>query len=286
MVSEKRNYSSEKLAYAKNMKQRVLFASIAIPILLSIVFLPTTVPLLCLVFACIFLGTRELAGIIQNSEFKVGPFLFALVQFLCLGGVAYYFVNASFIPKHQVGCALLALFVAGVIHIWKLIRRPFDDGSVWYLFGSFWVAAPLLMLAYTHLLLDSKIYLLMLLLPLWSGDIAAIFAGKAFGKRPLAPRISPKKTWEGSIFNLAASILVAGITGSFLGIPLMHGLIIGSIIGVLGQMGDLFESLLKRTYEVKDSSQLLPGHGGILDRLDSLFFVSIPVCCYLLLLTR
>lgn len=127
---------------------------------------------------------------------------------------------------------------------------------------------------------------LLALLPLWAGDSAAIFTGRAFGKHPLAPTISPKKTWEGAIANFAFCILVAWGTSVWVGIEPLYGMIIGVSTGILGQAGDLFESWLKRKAEVKDSGKLLPGHGGILDRIDSLLFTAIPTTLAYWIATR
>lgn len=119
--------------------------------------------------------------------------------------------------------------------------------------------------------------LLLVLLPVWAGDTAAMLAGKAFGKRLMAPRISPKKTWEGAIANLIASLLVGWAAGAWLGYPAWVGLASGTAVGVFGQLGDLYESALKRRAGRKDSGTLLPGHGGILDRIDALLASVIPV---------
>ncbi len=121
-----------------------------------------------------------------------------------------------------------------------------------------------------------RVPILLALLPLWAGDSAAIFAGKAFGKHPLAPTISPKKTWEGGIANFLACVLTAWGTSIWVGIPAFYGVLIGVLTGTLGQAGDLFESWLKRKADLKDSGTLLPGHGGILDRIDSLLFTALP----------
>jgi len=107
-----------------------------------------------------------------------------------------------------------------------------------------------------------------------SGDIAAFYGGKAFGKHPLAPHLSPKKTIEGAICGLAASGIGAAVVAHY-AIPAAtwpRGLAVGLLLGAVGQAGDLFESSLKRAASSKDSSALLPGHGGVLDRLDGLLF--------------
>jgi phosphatidate cytidylyltransferase len=132
---------------------------------------------------------------------------------------------------------------------------------------------------------------ILLLLPLlltWASDIGAYFVGRAFGKRKLIPRVSPGKTVAGAIGALASSMLVSWIYSHFVMRPVSHldfttlgALAFGLVVSVAAQIGDLVESLLKREAGVKDSSHLLPGHGGILDRFDSLLFV-LPVS-YLLL---
>lgn len=149
-----------------------------------------------------------------------------------------------------------------------------------------WVGLPIASLNLLHWLgVPSEVVLgtwrwdvpvLIALLPLWAGDSAAIFAGKAFGKHPLAPSISPRKTWEGGIANFLACVLTAYGVGQWIGLPVANSLAIGASTGILGQVGDLFESWLKRKAGVKDSGTILPGHGGFLDRLDSLLFTAIP----------
>jgi phosphatidate cytidylyltransferase len=117
---------------------------------------------------------------------------------------------------------------------------------------------------------------------IWAGDSAAYYGGRAFGRHPLAPRVSPKKTVEGAVSGLLASVVAGAAIGSWrLGLPLPTIAIISALTAVAGQIGDLAESALKRSAGVKDSSSILPGHGGILDRLDSLLFAA-PVFFWLL----
>lgn len=107
----------------------------------------------------------------------------------------------------------------------------------------------------------------------WAGDIAAFYGGRSLGRRPLAPRISPGKTVEGAAAGLAASMLAAALGAPWFwpGRPLA-GATAGALVGLAGQAGDLAESLLKRSLGAKDSGKIIPGHGGILDRIDSLLF--------------
>lgn len=120
----------------------------------------------------------------------------------------------------------------------------------------------------------------------WICDSAAYFGGKSFGKHKLLERVSPKKTWEGAICGFIFSIIGFAVLSAWL-IPQLatiHSIIIGAGIGILGQIGDLAESQLKRDAGVKDSSHILPGHGGILDRFDSILFVVPFVFFYLLIM--
>ncbi|MEX2243546.1 MAG: phosphatidate cytidylyltransferase [Fimbriimonadaceae bacterium] len=126
--------------------------------------------------------------------------------------------------------------------------------------------------------------LLLALLPLWVGDSLAYFVGKAIGRHKMAPSISPNKTWEGAAANLLGCLGAAYGIGAWLGVPLAASIAVGLTTGILGQVGDLLQSRLKRLANVKDSGTILPGHGGVLDRLDSFLFSSYPSLLALYLL--
>ncbi len=128
---------------------------------------------------------------------------------------------------------------------------------------------------------DGQDLLLLLFLCVILADTAAYYVGRAIGRHPLAPRLSPKKSWEGALAGLAASVL-AGLVAHlwfYRRLPLPHALGLGAILGSASIAGDLAESMVKRAAGVKDSSRLLPGHGGLLDRTDSLLF-SAPLLFY------
>jgi phosphatidate cytidylyltransferase len=118
---------------------------------------------------------------------------------------------------------------------------------------------------------------------IWICDSGAYYAGRAFGKHKLFERVSPKKTWEGAIGGAVAAVAaMIGMQQWFLPyLTIVDAAVIGAIVGVFGQIGDLAESHLKRDAGVKDSSQLIPGHGGLFDRFDSLLFVAPLVYLYL-----
>jgi len=118
----------------------------------------------------------------------------------------------------------------------------------------------------------------------WVSDTTAFLVGRRLGRHKLAPAISPGKTWEGTIGGICAGIAVSTLffTPTSFQLPLSPGqtILLGALTSILGQLGDLFESLFKRNLGVKDSGKLMPGHGGILDRIDSLILAGIVVYYY------
>jgi phosphatidate cytidylyltransferase len=114
----------------------------------------------------------------------------------------------------------------------------------------------------------------------WVGDSAAYFVGRAFGRIKLSPQLSPNKTWEGAVANFLAALLLAAIFGNWTGIQPLHMLAMAALGSVAGQVGDLFKSAFKRSAGVKDSGTIIPGHGGMWDRVDALIFAAPAVWYY------
>ena len=130
-------------------------------------------------------------------------------------------------------------------------------------------------------------YLVMLtFLCTWACDTGAYFIGSAIGKTKLAPKLSPNKTVEGAVAGVLSSVLIAAAFGTFIKLPMGHAPAMGAIFGVFSQLGDLSESAIKRELDVKDSGTLVPGHGGILDRFDSLLFTGPAAYYYTILFLR
>jgi phosphatidate cytidylyltransferase len=165
---------------------------------------------------------------------------------------------------HNTGATLLGFaYVAGLWSFLLLIRElPRHTGASYASAGT---------------------WLVMLIATIWVCDTAAYFAGLAFGRHKLFARVSPKKTWEGAIGGLLFAIAMAAASHYWFvrDLRLIDSLVIGAIIGTIGQMSDLAESLFKRDAGVKDSSSLIPGHGGVLDRFDSEMLVAPLVYLYL-----
>ena len=142
--------------------------------------------------------------------------------------------------------------------------------------GALWIGTGLgFLLLLRDLPTHGRLALYTLLLAVWAGDTLAYLGGRLLGRHKMAPTTSPGKTWEGFVFGTAATIFVTFVAlykQHFLSIP--QSIVLGAVLAVVGPLGDLFESLLKRDAGVKDSGSLLGGHGGMLDRLDAFFFAA------------
>jgi CDP-diglyceride synthetase len=185
--------------------------------------------------------------------------------------------------------AAIFLFVLGLTVLTLFTRRPLVESLPAAGISSsalLLVAFPLSFAVRLHgFSVQGPRLLLFALVITWAADTAAYFAGRAFGKHPLAPHISPKKTWEGSAASMIGSLLVAYAFSFWIKIPLPHLFAMAVLGNIAGQMGDLLESAYKRSAGVKDSGGLLPGHGGVLDRIDALI-LCIPVIWYYLVLVN
>ncbi|HET8606192.1 MAG TPA: phosphatidate cytidylyltransferase, partial [Gaiellaceae bacterium] len=142
--------------------------------------------------------------------------------------------------------------------------------------AAFWIGGGLgFLLLLRNLPAHGRLALYTVLLAVWAGDTLAYLGGRLLGRHKMAPTTSPGKTWEGFVFGTAATVFVAFVAmykQHFLSIP--QSIVLGIVLAVVGPLGDLFESLLKRDAGVKDSGSLLGGHGGMLDRLDAFFFAA------------
>jgi phosphatidate cytidylyltransferase len=175
------------------------------------------------------------------------------------------------------------LFVMGVAVITLWTKRPLVEtlpAAGISASGLLLVAFPLTYTIRLHGIGPQGPRLLMFALVItWAGDTAAYFAGRAIGKHPLAPNLSPKKTWEGAAASFVGSLIVGAVFSRWIVAPMMHLLLMAAAGNIAGQMGDLLESAYKRSAGIKDSGSLLPGHGGVLDRIDALI-LAIPVVWY------
>jgi phosphatidate cytidylyltransferase len=186
-----------------------------------------------------------------------------------------------------------------VLFAWNGFRSPLIQvlpDTAQGLFGLIYIAYPLTLVPLMWKQEDGPALVLFLMVCVWCGDIAALYVGRAFGKHKLAPRLSPGKTWEGTLASIVGSVLAAGLViiasdaltahGNLvlhISQPVWQSLLLAAILNIAAQLGDLLESAIKRGAGVKDSGTMLPGHGGVLDRIDALLLAA-PVLWYVLLL--
>jgi len=185
------------------------------------------------------------------------------------------------------GLAILlpvALLIREMV-VWPRYKQPFGNAAMGF-FGLMYIGVPMSLLnviAYGNSGYDyRRIFALLFLI--WASDIGAYAVGRAIGKRKLAPKISPGKTWEGWAGGFVMTLIVGWAIGFMLpDMPLTHRLVAAGVVAVFAPLGDLAESMLKRSVGVKDSGSIMPGHGGLLDRFDA-FLLVLPVLALLQLL--
>lgn len=256
---------------------RLLTALVCIPIALVAVFslpggwflLGVVVLLELAVLEYIKIGEHWAPGGVLRSLLVLAP----VTTFLLAGGLVP--PDLGGLEPAFVWLALLLMTVgAGILAI--SARAPIEQGaaSVGLLaFGMPYFALPSASL-YRLQVFDPWVLVLLLAI-VWLGDSGAYYIGKTWGRHKLAPRVSPNKTWEGAIANIAAGMLAA-TAWSYWRLGEIDGwiLLLAALVSTAAQIGDLVESLLKRGAGVKDSGQILPGHGGMLDRMDALLFAA------------
>lgn len=217
------------------------------------------------------LKKNPLSGPTRFASIFLGVFGFFTFMFIDLGTIDTFFIPHA---------AMLPVLMIFIIEIYRNKEHPLENTSLSSI-GWIYILLPLFLLA--HMAQESFIFALTPLLLTWTNDTFAYLGGRFFGKKSLFPRISPKKTWEGTLVGIGFTAL-AGITIAFLtDTSTLFWLIAAFIVAIASILGDLFESLFKRSLQIKDSGKLLPGHGGILDRMDATFF-AVPLF-YLLLTT-
>jgi phosphatidate cytidylyltransferase len=298
--------------------KRVLTAAVLVPVVLLLVFRTSILLFAPAIALLTVLGLKEYLGIVEAAGIK--PFRWPTYILGLLPIIAILAITVPLVLDPPYRRAINFPYEPDMLSIWAAVfaSAPLIYGTVLVfrkdmrgglasvaasMFGLFYIALPL------SLLIDLRAYelrcflIVFILFSVWAGDIAAYYVGKNFGKHKLAPVVSPNKSWEGAIASSFASLGVAALvfkyqydfpsffSGPF-GIdwgtydilrtrfPWTHVILLGLFTNVFAQLGDLFESALKRGAGVKDSGTLLPGHGGVLDRIDALLFAIPFVVCY------
>ncbi|MBM4341149.1 MAG: hypothetical protein FJ110_16585 [Deltaproteobacteria bacterium] len=263
---------------AKIEKKKVWTALLLIPPLVLIIALGPSLILTLMVLLITLLGMREFYNLALPDSERIGHVV-GIILGLVLSIIFSYGNPDILIPF--IILILLVLCTFFMITSQDLLTT-ISKLSVTF-FGIFYIGFLL-----SHVILirnqaDGRAWLLFLMITVWSGDIIALFSGTLFGKHKLYPKISPNKTYEG-LFGAIIGSVVIGLLFAFFFLPNFNTvacILVTIGMGILGQVGDFTESMLKRGAQVKDSGSLFPGHGGVLDRIDSFLF-STPFLYYLL----
>jgi phosphatidate cytidylyltransferase len=268
---------SEPSGFVRNTLTRLATAVVGIPILLFFMFWAPEWAFQVVVLSAIARAAHELMKMTMDEAREAYAF-----------GVTTTVVFATTLVLTSsalwLSLAIVLVVVGGVLV--PLARpEPLDRAGLrlaWLIAGPLYVATLMGSIGRIHDRPHGGAWVLLAMWFAWASDTGAYFAGRFFGRHKLAPRISPAKTVEGAVGGLLGSL-----TGSLAAhfwflptLPLVHALALGVVANVLGQAGDLVESLVKRSTGVKDSGSILPGHGGMLDRVDALMFTATACWVY------
>ena len=253
-----------------NLRLRVLSAIVLAPLALGAVWLGG-VWFLLVVWGAVGLLSLEWAMMsAPETPIRAGAVMAIMLLFAAVAVKIGYFKSA------WLSVAVGAVVVWGVAMVW---RR--DDGPLHEAFGMIYLGAPMVSLLWLRSGPEGRDWTLMLLAATWSADIGAYAGGSVIGGPKLWPQISPKKTWSGFLVGIAASMAaaeaVAWLMPAQAGPAISWAWAAGLVVGLATMAGDLLESMLKRGFGVKDSGSLIPGHGGLLDRVDGLMFATLAM---------
>lgn len=298
----------------KELSRRILVALIGIPITIAIVYLNKFLFFLFLL-ALSNLTLREFYNLTKHRNYAPNSFLGYFINSFAL--ILFYILSSSNVLDTNQTISLIILvfslspFILLLVNILSK-KQKITESLATTLFGLLWInfsfvailmlrSLPSLFLRINEFGFSNKLYLtsvpspitdqwsflffISILGSIWICDSFAYFIGTALGKHKLAPSVSPKKSWEGAIAGIFGALISFYLFDTIFALSIQNGflLLFSFTVGVIGQLGDLAESKIKRDFNVKDSSNLLPGHGGLLDRLDSIMFVFPTIFAIILL---
>ena len=259
------------------LKKRVITGLWGIPLLIACVWFDKPLP-----WFTVLVAVWGVLAVFEFYKLAAG----AKIQPLTYFGLVW---TLLFIisPHFQYGFTVpLLLTLAVILPLSWLLGRPKKEGAflgwAWTLAGILYLGWLLSYLVALRGLGDGRDWVFLALFTTFASDTAAFFTGRALGRHKLAPKISPGKTWEGTIAGVFAAIIASLLFTLLLPMSYAQAIVLGILVSIFGQLGDLVESLFKRNMGVKDSSRLIPGHGGFLDRIDSVVFAGVVVYYYVI----
>lgn len=256
-----------------------LFSSLVILfLLLSIILFAPFKVYGIVITGIILLALIEFYKLTESSDIHVFKYCTSLL------GIAYPLLFTFNLVPYDSIPILVLIFTLLILFLLEFTRKDGSDAAInigLSFLGIIYISVTLSFFIPIRLLENGSIYIVTLIFIVKASDIGAYLVGKKFGAIHLIPRISPKKSIEGAIGGLIFSLSAALISTIFIELSFYHLILLGIILGVFAQIGDLSESLIKRYFKVKDSSNVIPGFGGILDLLDSLIFTTPLFYLYL-----
>ncbi len=256
------------------LSTRVLSALILLPIVGAMVYLGGSW----------FTGFLAIVAVLASIEFqRIAERLGARSPLLIGAGLAAGLIIAAHYPQRQLG-PVLFIFVLGALMVWRVLRQ--DYGGFLLDWGTTLVTGAYVGGMLSHYVLLRNLpqgagWVALALITTWFADTAAYFVGRAWGRHPFFAKVSPHKTLEGALAGFAAGTLfAAGVSIRLFHVPWAQAVGLGLVLSLATILGDLSESLVKRQASIKDSGNLIPGHGGALDRIDSLLFAGVTVYYY------
>ena len=258
------------------LKKRVITSLCGIPLLIAAIWFDEPLPWFTILVA--------VWGLLAAFEFYKLVAVSRVLSLTCFGLIwtLLFIISPHFDYEFIIPLLLTSAMVLSLV--WAVLRLKREGAFIiwaWTIVGMLYVGWLLSYLV--ALRLDAgRDWVFFTLFTIFGSDTVAYFVGRALGRHHLAPRISPKKTWEGAVGGVAGAIVVSLLFVTFTSLPLSYGqaIFLGLLVSIFGQFGDLAESLLKRTTGVKESGSSLPGHGGFLDRIDSVVFAGVVVYLY------
>jgi len=224
------------------------------------------------------LALNEFYSLFKDSNVKPN-----LSQGVIVGALIYlvslYSINEQVLSVYLIGLLVILFPLVGFAELYRKKVTPFQNMGVTVI-GLFYVVLPFVLINVMRLNTDNFWPVLSIFILTWCSDTFAYLVGRKIGKRKLFERISPNKSWEGFVGGLLFSVLAGLIIAYFTDDSFVKYVVYGIVISSFGTLGDLVESMLKRSLKIKDSGTILPGHGGLLDRFDAVIFV-IPIIYFL-----
>ncbi len=256
-------------------KKRTIATLIGVPVVVAVIWFDQPIPWLTLFGVFWAAGAvLEFYSIVARSQ-KASPLTYFGIVWVALFIISPHFKYSQTTPLLLTGAVILPL----IILLWRRGKETAFISWAWTIAGILYVGWLLSYLIALRNLENGRYWVILAVGCTFASDICAYLAGRTFGRHKLAPYVSPNKTWEGSVGGVIGSVAISVLVIWIFHLPVSYGeaVILGLLISIAGQIGDLIKSLFKRNTGVKDSGKIVPGHGGFLDRMDSQAFAGVVV---------